>query len=194
MKVLSLGFTFLNSSSLTKVIKPYIDHLSVELNKTMNLAVLDNLEILYLYRKEVTRYLKYDLQAGSKLPAYCTAGGKILLAGLTNREIRKRIKEMSFDPITPRTITSKETLFEEIKNTRKRGYSICDRELSMDLYSLAIPVIQDKGEVVAAVNITMGAKDKDSQIKKQIVKKLIQAGEEISRLLGYQGSYPQFPS
>jgi IclR family pca regulon transcriptional regulator len=194
IKILSLGFSFLNSSNLTKLAKPYIDELSSELNKTVNLVVLDNLEIIYLYRKEVRRFLNYDLLAGSRLPAHCTAAGKILLAGLTDEELTKRINKAELNRLTPRTIISKKLLREEIIKARKRGYSISDRELSMDLYSLAVPLLIEQGKMVASINVTMDAKDTDSQIKKESIFKLIEKGEQISRLLGYQGPYPQFPS
>lgn len=192
VKILSLGFHFLNSSNLRTMAKPYVDELSSELDKTVNLSVLDNLYMLFLYRKEVRRFLKYDLQAGSKLPAYCTASGKILLAGLTDEELRTRIGEMEFHQITPKTITSKEILWEEIMKARKRGYSICDRELSMDLYSIAVPLINGQKKIVAAINVSLEAKDKDSLNKEKIITKLIKKGELISHILGYQGPYPHF--
>ena len=191
IRVLSLGLSFLNNSNLAKLAKPYIDELSSELNNTVNLAVLDNFEIIYLYRKEAKRFLKYDLHAGSRLPAHCTAAGKILLAGLTDEELKKRLNNAELTRLTPRTITSKKSLWGEIIKTRKRGYSICDRELSMDLYSLAVPLLSEEGETVASMNTTMDAKDTNSQIKKESILKLIRKGEQISRLLGYQGSYPQ---
>jgi IclR family pca regulon transcriptional regulator len=191
IKILSLGFSFLNNSSLIKLAQPYVDELSSELNKTVNLVVLDNLEIIYLYRREVKRFLNYDLHAGSRLPAYCTAAGKILLAGLTDEELKKWIDKVDLKPITPRTITSKNLLWKEIMKTRKKGYGICDKELSMDLYSLAAPLLIEQGKMVAGINVTMDAKDTDNKIKKESVSRLIEKGQQISRVLGYQGPYPK---
>jgi IclR family pca regulon transcriptional regulator len=193
-KVLCLGFNFLNSSNLRMMAKTYLDELSYELDKIINLAVLDNLDILFLYRKEVRKFLKYDLHAGSKLPAYCTASGKILLAGLSNEELRKLISKMELHQVTPETITSKESLWEEIIKTRKRGYSICDRELSMDLYSIAVPLINAESKIVASINVSMDAKDKESLGIEKIITKLTNSGEQISHILGYQGPYPQLSS
>ena len=190
-KILSLGFSFLNSSDLRSVCKPHIDDLSSEINRTVNLGVLDDLDVLYLYRKEVTRYLKYDLYAGSKLPAYCAAVGKILLAGLQDNDLKDRIERMTLKPITRKTITSKQKLWDEIVQTRKRGYSICDRELSMDLYSMAVPLINDQQEVIAAVNVTMDPRERDMKIKRKIAGKLINTGISLSKILGYHGPYPK---
>lgn len=190
-KILSLGFSFLDSSDLRSVCKPYIDALSSEINGTVNLGVLDGFEVIYLYRKEVTRYLKYDLYAGSRLPAYCVSIGKILLAGLPDDDLKDRIEGMTLKPITRKTITSKHKLRNEIRQTRKRGYSICDCELSMDLYSMAAPLINDQQEVIAAADVTMDPRKRDMEIKRKIAGRLIDTGLSLSKNLGYHGPYPK---
>jgi IclR family pca regulon transcriptional regulator len=191
-KILSLGFSFLNSSDLRSVCKPHIDTLSSEINRTVNLGVLDGFEVIYLYRKEVTRYLKYDLYAGSRLPAYCVSIGKILLAGLKDDDLKDRIDRMTLNPITRKTVTSKQKLWDEIMQTRKRGYSICDRQLSMDLYSMAVPLINDQQDVIAAVNVTMDPRESEMEIKRKIAGKLINTGLSLSKILGYHGPYPKY--
>ena len=190
-KILSLGFSFLNSSDLRSVCKPHIDSLSAEIDRTVNLGILDGFEVIYLYRKEVTRYLKYDLYAGSRLPAYCVSIGKVLLAGLNEKDLKDRIERMTLNPITRKTVTSKPKLWDEIVQTRKRGYSICDRQLSMDLYSMAVPLINEQQEVIAAVNVTMDPRESGMEIKRKIAQKLISTGLSLSRILGYQGPYPK---
>ena len=167
-----LGYSFLNSSDLRSVCKPHIDSLSSEINRTVNLGILDGVEVIYLYRKEVTRYLKYDLYAGSRLPAYCMSIGKILLAGLADEDLKDRIDRMTLNPITRKTVTSKLKLWDEIMQTRKRGYSICDRQLSMDLYSMAVPLINERQEVIAAVNVTMDSRESKIGIKKKYSTKI----------------------
>jgi len=191
-RVLSLGYSFLNSSNLATMSKPYLDELSSEVNKTVNLAILDNVETLFLYRKEVRRFMKPDLASGSKLPVYAGALGKILLAGLGDKELENRLGQMKLHPITAKTITSKKGLWEEIKKTRKRGYSVCDQELSMDLYSVAVPLINGQGEVVAAINVSMEASYKASADIEKIIWKLTKTGQMVSSILGYQGPYPSF--
>ena len=96
---------------------------------------------------------------------------------------------------TPRTITSKKKLIEEIEKTRKRGYSICDRELSMDLFSIGVNLIDSHGEGVSAVNATMSAHDSENRMTKMnVIETLIQEGEKMSNALGYNGAYPFFPN
>jgi len=110
---------------------------------------------LFLYRREVRRFMKYDLRPGSKLPCYAGALGKALLAGLSHEEFNQRVDRIDLTPITPKTISSKKKLREEIMETRKRGYSISDQELSLDMYSIGVPLLDKQGKVVAAINVSM---------------------------------------
>jgi len=189
-RVLSLGFSYLNSSNLRSLCKPHIDELSAALDQTANLAILDDLDAIYLYRKEKKRYLKYDLYDGSKLPAYCTSVGKVLLAGLPDDELKERLGRLDLEPITRKTITSKKHLWQELMEIRKRGYAVSDRELSMDLYSLAVPVMDAKGAVVGSINVTTAAGNLNPSFHHQILQKLFEKGKLISSLLGYQGNWP----
>jgi len=192
-RVLSLTHNFLNTSSLVRMAKPYLDELSSELNKTVNLAVLEDVYTLFLYRKEVKRFMKFDLGPGSKLPCYAGALGKVLLAGLTHEELNQCMEKIEFNPITPKTISSKKRLREEIIETKKRGYSICDQELSMDMYSIAVPLLDKQGEVVAAINVSMEFNFKNSPNLKSTIKQLSGKGKMISASLGYYGPYPSYP-
>ncbi len=192
-RILSLAHSFLNTSSLVRVAKPCLDELSGELGKTVNLAVLEDLHTLLLYRKEVRKFMKYDLGPGSMLPCYAGSLGKALLAGLSETEFHKRIDRIEFYPITPKTVSSRKKLREEIMETKKRGYSICDRELSLDMYSLGVPVLDKSGEVVAAINVSMEFSSKDSPDLKRKIKILMEKGKMISNSLGYDGPYPSYP-
>lgn len=191
-RVLSLAYSFLNTSSLVTIAKPYLDELSSEIGKTVNLAVLEDVHTLILYRREVRRFMKYDLKPGSKLPCYAGALGKVLLAGLSQQEFNKRIDRIDLTPITPKTISSKKRLREEILETKKRGYSISDQELSLDMYSIGVPLLDKEGGVVAAMNVSMEIFSKGSPKLESIIEKLIEKGRTISKGLGYDGRYPSY--
>ena len=192
-RVLSLANTFLNTSSLVNTAKPYLDELSSELDKTVNLAVLENLHTVCLYRREVRRFMKFDIGPGSKLPCYATSLGKVLLAALSSEELNKRLGKIEFYPITPKTILSKKKLRQEIIATRKRGYGICDQELSLDMYSLAVPLLNNQREVVAAINVSMEFRFRDNPNLKSTIRLLMEKGKMISNRLGYHGPYPSYP-
>jgi IclR family pca regulon transcriptional regulator len=130
------------------------------------------------------------LYDGSRLPAYCTSVGKVLLAGLADDELNARLERLDLEPITRKTITSKKDLWRELMEIRKRGYAISDRELSMDLYSVAVPVVDEKGAVVGSINVTTAAGNLNLSFRKKILQKLFEKGKLISSLLGYQGKWP----
>lgn len=191
-KVLNLGFAFLNGSQLKRLAETYIPQFSTEHNCTTNLAVLDGHEVIFLYRHEAQRYLKYDLQAGSRLPSHCTATGKVLLSALPDQVLKKTLQRMPMEALTRYTITDPETFWSAILSTRNNGYSICDREMSLALYSLAVPVIDQEQNVVAAINLSLPA-DAPKSRKEAAVGHLISLGHTISTALDYDGNYPVIP-
>lgn len=138
----------------------------------------------------VQRYTNTLVQLGSKTPAYCSAMGKVLLTSLEDSELIKTIKSMTFRRVTKFTITEPTMLWDNLMEVRKRGYSVCDRELSMDLYSLAVPVIDGEWKVVAAVNISLIAGEAQEEVLKRMLNCLISVSEEISKSLEYRGKYP----
>lgn len=192
-KVYFLAQNFLNKSNLVNISKPHLDELSSEIGKTVNLAILEDVYTVFLYRKEIKKFLNYDLVPGSRLPCYAGSLGKVLLAGLRDDELKKRIDKIEFYPITPKTITSKDKLWKEILKTRSRGYGICDQELSMDMFSVAAPILDKDGNIIAAINISMEFSYKNNPGLKELIKKLLEKGRIISNHLGYIGPYPSYP-
>lgn len=190
-KVMTLGYGYLNASSLRSVGKQFVDELSEEIDRTVNLGILYDINMVYLYRKEVMRYLKHELYDGSLLPAYCTSLGKILLAGLSDEELKERIGRMELKPITSNTITDKEQLYKDILDARQKGFCVSDRELSMDLFAVAVPVLNAKGCVVAGINVTMSPDENSKKEFQKILEKLTLKGCSLSNMLGYIGSYPK---
>lgn len=191
-KVLNLGFAFLNGSQLRKLAETYLAEFSEQHGLTVNLAILDGNAVVFLYRHETQRFLKYDLRAGSRLPSYCTATGKVLLSALPDKVLRKMINSMPMEQLTRFTITDPKTLWEELMETRKRGYSVCDQELSLALFSLAVPVLNQEQNVVAAINLSLSA-DETASRKEEVRERLEVLGRIISEAMGYEGPYPVFP-
>jgi IclR family pca regulon transcriptional regulator len=191
-KILSLGLHFLHSSSLRTLVKPYLDELSSELELTVNLAVLDHCDVLVLYRKQVKKFLNFDIHPGSKLFAYGSALGVVLLAGLSDQDLETRLNAMEIHPITPKTIVSKAAIMARIVQTRGDGYAISDQEQSMDLCSIGVPLINEQRQTAAAINVSLGAMERSNQdLVEAALRQLIAKGKLISRLLGYDGAYPK---
>ncbi len=192
-KVLSLGFAFLGGNHIRKLAEVYISECSERLNKTMNLAVLEGGEVFFIYRREAQRFLSFDLHAGSKLPAHCTATGKVLLAALPDARLAEVIRSIEFEPITRHTIVDADRLWDDLMLTRSRGYSVCDRELYLDLYSLGVPLLSAEGRVVASVNLSLSAERSDRQRRRRMLEELVSLGRTLSAALGYERDYPVIP-
>ena len=192
-RVLSLGFQYLNSSSLVKMARPYLDELSVETGMTVNLGVLDDTNVLILYRNEVSKFFRFDIHPGSKLLVYGSALGRALMADLTDKQIEKLIDRIDIRRHTPLTFVTKKDIIEQINITRKSGIAVSDREQTMDLCSIAVPVLDATCKAIAAINLSIPVlRIDDSTVVNNARDRLVQTGESISRRLGYAGAYPMY--
>jgi IclR family pca regulon transcriptional regulator len=158
LRVTDLGMSALNSTGLREHAHPYLEELRQRTSYTASLAVLDGSEILYVdrarsYRRGQSR-VDLDLHPGSRLPSYCTAMGKLLLANLPDAEQRELIASIKLAKRGPNTITSKKALREELEQVRDAGFAVNDQELAKELYAIAAPVRNEAREVVAAVGLT----------------------------------------
>lgn len=190
-KVLSLGFAFLGASELTQMAESSLREFADRVGKTVNLAVLDETEIIFLFRHEVRRFLKFDLRAGSKLPSYCTASGKVLLASLADEELKSRLETMPFEAMTRHTLRDAEQLSTNLDSTRNRGYAICDQELSLGLYSIGVPLLNHEGRIKAAINLSMTSEEsEDPEARTALTREVIHSGRSLSAAMGYSGAYP----
>ena len=192
-KVLSLGFAYLNGSELRQLAETHLRAFSERTNCTVNLAVLDGTQVVILYRHEVQTFFNFALVTGSKLPAYCTAMGKVLLAGLDHDELERRVGEMELVPLTSYTITDRERFLEEIVLTRQRGYAVCDREGTLALSSLAVPLMDRTGRTAATINLSLDAEEVSAKDMQPLIKALLGEGERLSRLIGFDGVYRRGP-
>lgn len=189
-KVLSLAQSYLSGSELRNIAENDLRQLSVEANSTVNLAILEGADALVLYRREVNSFFRFNIQMGSKLPGYCTSIGKVLLATLDDQELLSRIAGINFLKRTQHTITDPHILYDEIVKVRKKGYGTSDREASLDLYSIGVPILNNDNTVVAAINISLSLAQIEREKIDKYFKKITKLGLNLSTLLGYQGKYP----
>ncbi len=157
LRVTHLGMSTLNSTSLREHARPYMEELRQRTTYTVNLAVLDGPEILYVDRARSLRHgqSKIDLNfhPGSRLPAYCTSMGKVLLANLPVFEQHDLVGAMTLGRRGPNSITNKQVLRIELANVLEQGIAINDEELASGLVSIAVPLRTESREVVAAINL-----------------------------------------
>lgn len=152
-QVLRLGFSFLSSSSVVEAARPVLERIAEQLHESSSMSMLDGDQIVYVSRSAASRILAAGLSVGSRLPAYCTSMGRVLLASLPNRDLEAYLEHLKPNPFTSKTITGIPKLKKAILRVRKDGYAIVDEELETGLRSIAVPVLTRSNVVVAAINV-----------------------------------------
>ena len=156
-RLLTLSQTYIASSSLSTAAQPILERMSATFRESFSVATLDGDDIVYVARTVGSRVLAVDLHIGSRLPAYCTSMGRVLLAYLPPEELEAYLARAVLTPHTTRTITTVEKLQLALRNVRRNGYAVVDQELEVGLRSLAVPVFAPSGRVVATVNLSGNA-------------------------------------
>lgn len=152
-KILRLGHAYLSATPLPALIQPHLDQLSEKAGQSASASVLDGTEIVYIARASQRRVMSINLTPGSRLPAYCASMGRVLLASLSEGEARAILEKTDLKQNTPTTKTDPEELIAEFRRVRSQGYAIINQELEIGLCSIAVPVENDRGQTVAAINI-----------------------------------------
>jgi IclR family transcriptional regulator, pca regulon regulatory protein len=191
LRVTDLGMSALNSTGLREHAHPYLEELRQRTSYTVSLAVLEGTDILYVDRVRSFRrgqnQIDLDLHAGSRLPAYCTSMGKLLLANLPDAEQRELIASIKVTKRGPNTITSKKALREELDEVQDAGFAVNDQELAADLYTIAAPVRNEAREVVAAVNLAAHSSMISlEEMVDALGPHLVSTADRISARLGYR--------
>ena len=156
-RMLTLSHTYTTSNTLSSAAQPILERMSAALRESFSVATLDGEDIVYIARTQVNRVMAVDLHIGSRLPAYCTSMGRVLLAYLPAEQLEQYLAKVVLTPHTTRTITSVEKLRLALRNVRRNGYALVDQEYEVGLRSLAVPVYAASGRVVATVNLSGNA-------------------------------------
>jgi IclR family pca regulon transcriptional regulator len=183
-KVLTLGYSYLSSTPLTVSAQPYLNNISRALNESSSLAVLDDDEVLYVARAATSRVMSVALNTGSRLPAYCTSLGRVMLAHLPQEELDRYLARTKLRPMTENTVVNQKRLRELLAGVRQAGYAINDEELELGLRSIAVPVRGASGTVLAALNVgAQASRVSVKQLEKEFLPVLLRGAQELSILL-----------
>lgn len=153
-KLISVARTWLAGSSLWAFAEPFMREVSTTLNESCSAAVLSGPDVVYVARIPGRHILSVALHVGTRLPAYCTSMGRVLLAGLPREERDALLSASPIRAATPKTITDPALLARAIAVAGENGYAIVDEELELGLRSIAVPVRDRSGTVVAAINVS----------------------------------------
>jgi IclR family pca regulon transcriptional regulator len=184
-KILALGHAYLSSTPLVASALPFLDQVNAKVHESCSVAVLDEEEIVYVARSSnTTRIMAIDLKPGSRLPAYCSSMGRVLLANLPPAVLDDYIAKVKLRPYTERTVTSKEKLLEILTQVREKGYAIIEQELEMGLRSIAVPIRDGHERVVAAMNVGAHAVHMSTrELETRALPALRAAAQELGALL-----------
>lgn len=150
--MLRLGCFYLTSTSLPSLVQPLLENASELIHESTSLSVLDDDHIIYVARHTTSRVFSVGLSVGSRLPAYCTSMGRVLLADLPKSELEAYLSRVKMKHWTSKTVTNKSALMEILQQVTKDRYAVVDGELEPGLRSIAVPVQTSSGLTVAAIN------------------------------------------
>jgi IclR family pca regulon transcriptional regulator len=155
--VLRLGQSYLHSARLPRIAQPLLYRLAYSLGEAASVGVLDHDQLVCVAAVSAGQLVSATLQPGTRVPAYCTANGRMLLASLPQADIERFLAQAKPEPITQHTIVNKERLLLEIARARAQGYALVDQELELGLRTVAVPLRNFRGDVVAAMNVSVHA-------------------------------------
>ncbi|WP_144148553.1 IclR family transcriptional regulator [Paraburkholderia sp. BCC1884] len=187
-KILDLGFAYLTSMPFWNLAEPVMEQLSAEVHESCSAAVLDRTEIVYVLRVPTHKIMTINLSIGSRLPAYCTSMGRVLLSALDDETLEATLSSAPLYAHTARTVTDKEELKKVIAQVRRQGWAIVDQELEGGLISLSAPIRNRQGRVIAAMNISGNAqRNSAKQMVKAFLEPLQNAAQTVSEMVARRG-------
>jgi IclR family transcriptional regulator, pca regulon regulatory protein len=179
-RVLELGYAYLSSLSLPEVAEPHLERLVADVRESSSVSVLDGADIVYVARVPVSRIMTVAINVGTRFPAYATSMGRVLLAGLPPEALDAYLADVRLGRLSRHTMTSPTDLRAELEQVRRQGWAMVDQELEEGLRSVAAPVRDRLGRVVAAVNLsTHASRTSLEAIRRHLVPPLLETAARI---------------
>ncbi|MET0315734.1 MAG: IclR family transcriptional regulator [Rhodococcus fascians] len=179
-RVLELGYSYLSSLSLPDVAGPHLEALAEQVRESSSVSILDGDDVVYVARVPVSRIMTVAITIGTRFPAFATSMGRVLLAGLPEDKLDAYLRRVELSPLTGRTITDVSSLRAELDSVRAQGYCLVDQELEEGLRSIAAPVRDNAGNVVAAANVsTQAARHSADAVREHLLPALLRATAAI---------------
>jgi IclR family pca regulon transcriptional regulator len=180
-QVLRLGTAYLSGFGLPQVAQPHLERLSAEVGESTSAAVLDGSEIVYVARVSTRRIMTVGITVGTRFPAFATSMGRVLLAALPAEELDSYFLAADLRPPTPRTVHTEAELRTLLSEVRAQGWAEVDQELEVGLFSLAAPVRDVSGAVVAAVNVSTTSPERPTALRDQVCAAAAAISDDLAR-------------
>jgi len=186
-RILDLGFAYLSSLPIWNLAEPVMEALVGQVKESCSAAVLDGTDIVYVLRVPTHKIMSIGLGVGSRLPAYCTSMGRMLLSSVPPEKMRQVLQASERVARTRHTVTDLNELIAKIDQVRQQGWSLVDQELEEGLISMAAPITDRAGQTVAALNISGQANRTSAQAMQDgMLAQLLEAARTISRQVSMQ--------
>lgn len=154
-QTLQLGYAYLSSLPWWRSAQRAAERVRDRVRLNCAVGVLDGDDVVYVAYASVARFTLLNRSVGAHLPAFATAIGRVLLAGLSDEELNQRLDRMRLDKLTPVTVTDRTDIARILAETRTNGYSYVDQELEVGLRSLGVPIFNRGGDIVAAMSVSL---------------------------------------
>jgi IclR family transcriptional regulator, KDG regulon repressor len=186
LKTLELGQTFIKQMGLLRQSRPVLEALVKECNETTYVAILKECHIVYLDVVETDLTVRVVPRVGARLPAYCTAAGKVQMAYMTDEELENYLPTKEMKRYTPKTVIDREELKKHLKVIAEQGYAIDDEEMDVGVKCVGAPIRDYTRRIIGAVSISgPSMRFTDERLEKELIPLVVRSGEEISHKLGY---------
>lgn len=186
-RILDLGFAYLSSMPIWNLAEPVMEELVAQVKESCSAAVLDATDIVYVLRVPTHKIMRFTLGVGSRLPAFCTSMGRVLLADLPDDVLRERLEASDRTARTRHTVVDVDTLMTRVAQVRRQGWCIVNQELEEGLISVAVPITNRAGRTVAALNISGQANRTNVRTaQEQLLPPLQASARRISQWLAQQ--------
>ena len=183
-RILDLGFAYLSSMPFWNLAEPIMEALVEQVHESSSASVLEGTDIVYVLRVPTHKIMTITLGPGSRLPAYCTSMGRVLLSGLDDPQVDSILRRSKIEARTPWTVTDRGELRKQIAEVRARGWALVNQELEEGLVSISAPIRERNGRILAALNVSGQAnRTSPQQVVKRFLPPLRAAAERLSDLL-----------
>ena len=183
-RILDLGYSYLSTTPLWDLAEPYMEELVSRVHESSSASVLDGTDIVYILRVPTKKIMTISLSIGSRLPAYCTSMGRILLGGLSGEELDNILRKSDLKAITPHTVIDPARLKQIIRDDCAKGWSLVNQELEEGLVSLSVPIQDRTGRIVAAMNVSgQATRTSADEMVRTILPQLTRAALQIGDAL-----------
>lgn len=183
-RVLRLGQSYMRSARLPRVIQPQLQNIALAMQEASSVGVFDGADVIAIAAVTAGRVVSTTLQPGTRVPAHCSANGRVLLAALSDEALDRWLATHPLEARTQRTLTRAEQVREAVLQVRRQGYAMVDQELETGLRTIAVPLKNFRGDTVAAMNVSAhAARQPLDELRERCLPVLLQAQAQLAQLL-----------